>query len=120
MMGKQLADFVTKVADNKQAEDIVTLDMREISTMSDFFVICHGSSDRQVQSIARDIKDQANKKGVVVRRIEGFESARWVLIDLGDVIAHIFHRDDRDYYKLEKLWGDAPREVFEGESAINV
>jgi len=119
-MGKQLADFVSKVADSKQAEDIVTLDMRELSTMSDFFVICHGNSDRQVQSIARDIKDQANKEGVMVRRMEGFESARWVLIDLGDVIAHIFHRDDRDYYKLEKLWGDAPQGVFEGESAINV
>ncbi|GGE43369.1 ribosomal silencing factor RsfS [Pullulanibacillus camelliae] len=120
MNGKQLADFVAKVADDKRAEDIVTLDMRGISTMSDFFVICHGNSDRQVQSIARDIKDQAYKNGIAVRRMEGFDNARWILIDLGDVIAHVFHREDRDYYKLEKLWGDAPREVFEGESNINV
>ena len=120
MHGKELVDFVVKIADDKRAQDIVTLDMRGISVMSDFFVICHGNSDRQVQSIAREIREIANKNGIPVRRIEGFESARWVLIDLGDVIVHIFHKEDRDYYKLEKLWGDAPRDVYEGESNINV
>ncbi|GGH84886.1 ribosome-associated protein [Pullulanibacillus pueri] len=120
MNGKELANFVMEIADDKRALDIVTLDMRGISVMSDFFVICHGNSDRQVQSIARDIRDSVHKSGINVRRMEGFDTARWVLIDLGDVIVHVFHKDDREYYQLEKLWGDAPREAFEGESNLNV
>ena len=111
---KELAQQLAAVADDKRARNIVILDMNGISTMADYFIICHGSSEKQVQAIAREIKDAAAKEAVEVKRMEGFESARWILVDLGDVIVHVFHKEDREYYQLEKLWGDAPIEVFEG------
>ena len=89
--------------------------MQGISLIADYFIICHGNSDKQVQAIAKEIKEKAEENGYNVKRIEGFDEARWVLIDLGDVVAHVFHRDERSYYKLERLWGDAPLEDIRSE-----
>ncbi|WP_425467093.1 ribosome silencing factor [Pseudalkalibacillus caeni] len=100
--------MVANAADDKRAEDIVILNMKGISLIADYFVICHGNSEKQVQAIAREIKDQAQEQGIDVKRLEGFDQARWVLVDLGSVIAHVFHKEERSYYNLEKLWGDAP------------
>ncbi|RAS83045.1 ribosome silencing factor [Priestia endophytica] len=104
----ELLSLVAKAADDKRAEDVIALDMKGISLVADYFMICHGNSDRQVQAIAREIKEQANEHGIEVKRLEGFNEARWILIDLGDVVAHVFHKDERGYYNLERLWGDAP------------
>lgn len=98
-----------KAADDKKALDIVVLNMEGVSVMADQFIICHANSERQVQAIAREVIDQATEFGVPVRRLEGFESGRWILADLGDVVVHVFHKDERDHYNLEKLWGDAPK-----------
>ena len=97
-----------KAADDKKALDIIVLNMEGVSVMADQFIICHANSERQVQAIAREVIDQATKAGFPIRRMEGFESGRWVLADLGDVVVHVFHKDERDHYNLEKLWGDAP------------
>ncbi|WHY65782.1 ribosome silencing factor [Neobacillus sp. SuZ13] len=110
MDNHELLKIAVKAADDKRAEDILALNMRGISLIADYFIICHGNSDKQVQAIAREIKEKAQEHGCEVKRIEGFDEARWVLIDLGDVVAHVFHRDERSYYKLERLWGDAPIE----------
>ncbi len=110
---KDLAHRLAAVADDKKAHNIVILNMHGISTMADYFIICHGTSEKQVQAIAREIKDTAEIEQIDVKRMEGFDNARWVLVDLGDVIVHVFHKDDREYYQLEKLWGDAPLEHFE-------
>ncbi|MTH52498.1 ribosome silencing factor [Bacillus mangrovi] len=110
MNEKDLLKLTAKAADDKRAEDMTVLKMKGLSLIADYFVICHGNSDKQVQAIAREIKDQADENGITVKRMEGFDEARWILIDLGDVIAHVFHRDERTYYNLEKLWGDAPSE----------
>ncbi|OAH56316.1 MULTISPECIES: ribosome silencing factor [Bacillaceae] len=99
---------VTKAADDKRAENITALDMEGISPVADYFVICHGNSDKQVQAIAREVKEKAEEFGVDIKRMEGFDEARWILIDIGDVVVHVFHRDERVYYNLERLWGDAP------------
>ncbi|MDG5470878.1 ribosome silencing factor [Jeotgalibacillus sp. ET6] len=104
-------------ADDKRAEDIVALNMKGISLIADYFVICHGNSDKQVQAIAKEVKDRAEEEGYAIKRMEGYDEARWVLVDLGDVVVHVFHREERDYYKLEKLWGDAPLEDL--TSSIN-
>ncbi|KMJ60200.1 ribosomal silencing factor RsfS [Bacillus sp. LL01] len=109
-MSKELLQLAAKAADDKRAEELVALNMQGISLVSDYFLICHGNSDKQVQAIARAIKEVAEKSGQNVRRMEGFDEARWVLVDLGDVVAHVFHKDERGYYNLERLWGDAPRE----------
>ncbi|MGG0716414.1 ribosome silencing factor [Robertmurraya massiliosenegalensis] len=108
MNDNQLLTMAVKAADDKRAEDIVALEMKGISLIADYFLICHGNSDKQVQAIAREIKDKAVENGYDVKRMEGFDEAKWILIDLGDVVAHVFHRDERRYYNLERLWGDAP------------
>lgn len=105
---QQLLQAVTKAADDKRAENITALNMEGISPVADYFVICHGNSDKQVQAIAREVKEKAEEIGLTIKRMEGFDEARWVLIDIGDVVVHVFHRDERVYYNLERLWGDAP------------
>ncbi|PLS01220.1 ribosome silencing factor [Neobacillus cucumis] len=109
MDNQELLKIAVKAADDKRAEDILALDMKGISLIADYFIICHGNSDKQVQAIAREIKEKAAENGHDVKRMEGFDEATWVLIDLGDVVAHVFHRDERSYYNLERLWGDAPQ-----------
>lgn len=108
MDNHDLLGIAVKAADDKRAEDIVALNMKGISLIADYFMICHGNSEKQVQAIAREIKEKVEENNLEVKRIEGYESARWVLIDLGDVVVHIFYRDERSYYNLERLWGDAP------------
>ncbi|WHX47808.1 ribosome silencing factor [Paenibacillus woosongensis] len=104
---KQLLDLAVKAVDEKKAMDVVALDLQGISLIADYFVICHGNSDVQVQSIATEVRNKAQEAGVNIRGIEGMDSARWVLMDLGDVIVHIFHRDEREFYNIERLWSDA-------------
>jgi ribosome-associated protein len=108
MNERDLLSLVVKAADDKKAVDLVALNMQGISLVADYFVICHGNSDKQVQAIAREVKEQAHEHEITVKRMEGYDAARWVLVDLGDVVVHIFHKDDRGYYNLERLWGDAP------------
>ncbi|MBO0959428.1 ribosome silencing factor [Neobacillus sp. MM2021_6] len=108
MENQELLKIAVKAADDKRAEDILALNMNGISSIADYFIICHGNSDKQVQAIAKEMKEKAQEFGYDVKRIEGFDEARWVLIDLGDVVAHVFHREERSYYNLERLWGDAP------------
>lgn len=108
MNERDLLSLVVKAADDKKAVDLVALNMQGISLVADYFVICHGNSDKQVQAIAREVKEQAHEYEITVKRMEGYDEARWVLVDLGDVVVHIFHKDDRGYYNLERLWGDAP------------
>jgi ribosome-associated protein len=104
---RTLLHTVVKAADDKRAEDILVLNMEGISLIADYFIICHGNSDKQVQAIAREIKEKVEEKGYTVKRMEGFDEARWVLVDLGDIVVHVFHYEERNYYKLERLWGDA-------------
>ncbi|MEH7378832.1 ribosome silencing factor [Neobacillus drentensis] len=118
MDNQELLKIAVKAADDKRAEDILALNMKGISLIADYFIICHGNSDKQVQAIAKEMKEKAQEHGYDVKRIEGYDEARWVLIDLGDVVAHVFHRDERSYYKLERLWGDAPLEDI--HSALNI
>ncbi|WP_219836258.1 ribosome silencing factor [Paenibacillus sp. R14(2021)] len=102
-----LLQVVVAAAEEKKAHNIVALDLKNISLVADYFVICHGNSDVQVQAITTEIRKQAESRGVRVRGIEGTDSGRWVLVDIGDVVVHIFHRDEREYYNIERLWSDA-------------
>lgn len=104
---EQLLQLTVDAAEDKKASDVIALDLKGISLIADYFVVCHGNSDTQVQAIASEIRKTAHKAGVDVRGTEGLDSARWVLIDLGDVVAHVFHREEREYYNIEKLWSDA-------------
>jgi ribosome-associated protein len=95
--------------DDKKGMDIVALNLAGVSIVADYFVICHGNSDIQVQAIATETKKRAIANGLPVKGIEGLNAARWVLMDFGDVVVHIFHKDERPYYNLERLWSDAKR-----------
>lgn len=86
--------------------------MKNISDMTDYFVVTHGNNERQVQAIARAVKEAANEQNVDVKRMEGYNEARWILIDLADVVVHVFHKDERNYYNIEKLYQDAPLESY--------
>ncbi|HAM81315.1 MAG TPA: ribosome silencing factor [Ornithinibacillus sp.] len=114
MEGKNLSynsldilNLAAEACDDKRAEDIIALDLAQVSLVADYFLICHGTNERQVQSIAREVKEKMEENNIPVKRLEGFEQARWVLVDLGDVVCHIFHKEERAYYNLERLWGDA-------------
>ena len=108
MTKETLLQTAYNAAEDKKAEDIVVLNMEGISLLADYFIICTGNSDRQVQAIAKELIDKSNEAGNPVKSVEGFDAARWILIDLGDVVAHVFHKDERSYYNLERLWREAP------------
>jgi ribosome-associated protein len=105
----ELARLIVQLASDKKAEDIVMLDIHALSIIADYFVICTGTSDRQVRAIAKDIDEQVGKRGMQPVHVEGMQDATWVLLDYGSVIVHVFDPATRDYYRLEKLWAEAPR-----------
>lgn len=108
MDSKELLQLTVEAADDKRADDIVVLDVAEVSLMADYFVILSADSKRQVQAIADNIVDFVRKAGSDVKSVEGRTAGEWVLIDAGDVIVHVFQKDARAHYNLEKLWSDAP------------
>lgn len=107
----ELAHRVVEIASDKKGHDIVMLRTAELTTMADFFVICSGRSDRQVQALAGAILDELRKEGVRPLGTEGTASARWVLLDFGSVIVHVFAPEEREFYALERLWGKAAQVV---------
>jgi ribosome-associated protein len=97
-------------AQEKQAGDICVLDLKGISDVTDFFVICHGTSDRQVAAIADSIENQlAEVHRCKPKHVEGRATAEWILMDYIDFVVHIFLEEKREFYRLERLWDDAPR-----------
>ena len=101
-----LRQLVMSAATDKQAIDLVTLDLRGRSDLTDFFIICSGNSRSQVQAIADSIQEKTYGTQYKISAIEGYSSGNWVILDLGDIFVHIFHKDARTHYDLERLWGD--------------
>ena len=95
-------------ADEKKAFDVIALDLRDIASFTDFFIIASGANQRQVQAIADEINEQL-KKQLSVRplRVEGYNTAEWLLLDYGDFIVHVFNKESREFYDLARLWRDA-------------
>ena len=112
MNSEELLNIAVEAAENKKGEDTISLEMKGISDMTDYFVVTHGNNERQVQAIARAVKEVANEQNIEVKRMEGYNEARWILIDLADVVVHVFHKDERNYYNIEKLYQDAPLESY--------
>jgi ribosome-associated protein len=103
----EIARRAIEAASDKQAENLVLLDTRNICSFADYFVIGNGDSERQIDAIVNEISVQLKKEGVMPYHIEGTPDSGWVLIDLGSVIIHIFSPAERDYYNLDELWGEA-------------
>ncbi len=97
-----------KAAQEKKAGEVRALDVRELATFTDFFLVCSGTSDRQVSAIALHIEETLKKEGVRPVGVEGMREGRWVLIDYGDFVVHVFLDSVREFYKFDRLWGPAP------------
>lgn len=113
-----MAFIGVQAAANKKAENFKVLDLREISGFTDFFVICTGYSDRQVQAIADSIAIELKEEGFAPISLEGYREGRWVVVDYGGVVFHIFLDALRDFYKLEELWAEAKRVPIPAELYI--
>lgn len=113
MTPKTLAKKIAELALSKKASQVVIMDLRKLTDITDYFVICSGDSDIQVKAIADAIIDGTEKKGIDVWHKEGISQRQWILLDFVDVVTHIFHKDARKYYGLEKLWSDAKIEAIE-------
>ncbi|WP_105992653.1 ribosome silencing factor [Staphylococcus simulans] len=113
MQTEQILDLAVEAVESKKAEEVISLNLEGINGMADYFVICHGNNERQVQAIGRAVKEAADKAGVDITVFEGLSEARWVLLDLSGIIVHIFHKDERSYYNIEKLYRDAPMKTYE-------
>lgn len=107
--GPELLRLAAEAAASKKAIDIVGLDLSGLDGVADYFLICSGSSEPQVKAIAEAVEDQLREAGARAWHIEGKEFRRWVLLDFVDVVVHVFHEKTREYYLLERLWGDARR-----------
>ena len=109
MSPEQFAIEIARLADDNKCEDVVIMDLRGRSSVTDLFVICSGTSDRQMRSTADAMIGHAKRLGQRPYGTSGYQNATWILVDFVDVVIHIFTREHRAYYDLELLWGDAPR-----------
>jgi ribosome-associated protein len=109
----ELARRAAILALEKKAKDVVTLDLRELTSMCDFFVIASGESEPQIRAIVEHVEAGLAEGGERPWHVEGLDERKWVLLDYVDVVVHVFHEQARDVYMLERLWGDAPREVVD-------
>ena len=100
--------IAVRAADDKGATNQLALEVGEFFGLADVFLVVSGSVERNVQAISDEIEDQLNEAGVRTIRREGRSGGRWILLDFGDIIVHVFHHEDREFYQLERLWHDAP------------
>ena len=103
------ARLITDTMEDLKAQNVQTLDVRALTTMTDYMIIASGRSDRQVKAIADKVIEAAKTRKIRPLGVEGQQQAEWILIDFGDVIAHVMHPDTREYYQLEKLWAVTDR-----------
>lgn len=101
--------IAAQAASDKKAQDLVVLDLREVASFTEYFVICNGNNQRQVQAISNAIEEQLREAGKRPLHIEGYNNAEWILLDYGDFIVHVFDEAARRFYDLERLWRDAKR-----------
>ncbi|EJY57026.1 iojap-like protein [Alicyclobacillus hesperidum URH17-3-68] len=104
---EQVARRAATAAQDKKATDVLVMNVQTLTPMADYFVICSASSRPQVEAVTRAIRDDLGELGVTCKGVEGLEEARWVLLDFGDVVVHVFRPEEREFYHIERLWGDA-------------
>jgi ribosome-associated protein len=108
----QLARAAADIAYDKKASDVLLLDIRDLTTIADYFIICNGNNARQIAAIAEAIEDGLKKQGARLLNREGGAESGWLILDYGDIIVHIFGPKEREYYRLERLWSEAKTVVY--------
>ena len=109
MDSKKLALLCRDLAENRKAENVVVLDVTKVSSITDYFVIATGTNRRQVQAISDEVVEQLKHSGTRAARVEGYQTAEWILVDYGDFVLHVFDEKARRFYDLERLWREASR-----------
>ena len=111
--GAEIAELAANSAVDRKALNVVVLDLRGLSSFTDYFVICSGTSDTHVEGIAENIEEMLDEQNVKMWHREGVKKASWILLVYIDVIVHVFTKDSREFYSLERLWGDAPKTTYQ-------
>lgn len=103
---KNMVQLAITALEDKKGEDIRVIDIREVSVLADYFLIASGSNGNQVQAMVDHVQEELGKAGYECRQVEGYQSANWILMDYGDIIVHVFDKEDRLFYDLERIWRD--------------
>ena len=106
---KMMLKLIYQALEDKKGEDIVMIDISQVSVLADYFVICTAGNDSQIQALVDNVDEKMHENGYQIRQQEGRNSGTWVLLDYGDVIVHIFERENRSFYNLERIWNDGRR-----------
>ena len=102
----EMVKLAITALEDKKGEDIRVIDIREVSVLADYFLIASGSNANQVQAMADNVEEELGKAGYPCKQVEGYQSANWILMDYGDIIVHVFDKEDRLFYDLERIWRD--------------
>jgi len=105
-MNRELIDKICNAALDKKAENVVVIDIKDMTVVADNFIICSGTSKTQVKAICDNIEEELSKQGIKPYRIDGYNEARWIVLDFGDILVHVFYDEDRLFYNLERLWNN--------------
>ena len=106
-IGKEMARLAYKALDEKKAMDIKIIDIGEVSTIADYFIIASGGNQNQVQAMVDNVEEKLGRAGYEPKQIEGTRSSSWILMDYGDIVVHLFDKENRLFFDLEKVWADA-------------
>ncbi|MGN0278328.1 MAG: ribosome silencing factor [Lachnospiraceae bacterium] len=113
---KEMAKLTIQALEDKKAEDIKVIDISEVSVIADYFIIANGTNRSQIQAMADNVEETLGRAGYPLKQIEGYQNANWVLLDFNDVIIHIFDKENRLFYDLERIWRDG--KLFETDSLM--
>ena len=116
----ELLDIIVNTLDEKQAEDIVSIDMRNVTPFTDYFVVCTARNVRHASSLAEFVEQEAEKPGYPTRMREGERESSWILLDCNEVVVHIFTEEARQTYRLESLWADLPQVSHESKQTVSI
>lgn len=106
LTGMEILRRAAQILDGRKAEDVKAIDIAGVSILADYFLLASGGSSTQVRSLAEELEFKLSEAGAAAQRVEGMQSASWVVLDYGSVVVHVFHRDTRSFYNLERLWAD--------------
>jgi len=115
-----LIDAITEALLEKKAKDIVLLDVRGLTTLTDYFIVCHGTSETQIRALAGNVTEKTKKQaGEAVWKQEGIDARRWIILDYVNIVVHIFNEEKREFYGIERMWGDAEKTKIEDNEIAN-
>ena len=103
---EEMTKLAIEALEDKKAEDIHVIDIREVSTLADYFIIANGTNSNQVQALTDNVHETLGKAGYHAKQVEGYNTANWILMDYGDIIVHVFDKENRLFYDLERIWRD--------------